>query len=147
VAQTYRDRRNPERQIESDARFRRFLDDDPAGGATGEYAPPMDVLETAESIEILLDVPGVPASGIRLLFSQGTLVIAGHKTPAVCPHREAAFHLAERSFGRFVRAVRLTGAIDAGRASATLSHGELRVVLPRIEERRGREIRIEISRS
>jgi HSP20 family molecular chaperone IbpA len=65
----------------------------------------------------------------------------------VCPHSQAAFHLAERTFGRFARAVRISGAFDAGRATATLVEGELRVILPRIEERRGHDIRIEITRS
>ena len=44
-----------------------------------------------------------------------------------------------------MRAVRLTGAFDAGKATATLSAGELRVILPRIEERRGRDIRIPVN--
>jgi HSP20 family protein len=79
------------------------------------------------------------------VFSQGTLVVAGRKVPASCAHREAAFHLAERGFGRFVRAVRLSGAVDAGRAQASLSDGELRIVLPRIQERRGRDIRIDVA--
>jgi HSP20 family molecular chaperone IbpA len=52
--------------------------------------------------------------------------------------------VAERVFGRFGRAVRLTGAFDVGRAEATLRAGELRVSLPRIEERRGREHRIPV---
>jgi HSP20 family protein len=124
--------------------FDQFLDDDVFGGAAGECAPPMDVLETAEAVEILLDLPGVAASSLRLVFSQGTMIVAGRKLPAACAHREAAFHLAERSFGRFVRAIRLSGACDAGRASATLTDGILRLVLPRIEERRGREIRVDI---
>lgn len=131
------------RTLETDARFRRFMDDDP-GGAIGECMPPLDVVETAGAVELLMDLPGVARDDIRVVFAQGTLVIAGRKLAAVCAHREAAFHLAERSFGRFARAVRLNGAFDAGNASATLADGELRVVLPRIDERRGRERRIEV---
>ena len=138
------ERRAPQQGIlEPDARFRHILGDDVLAAA-GEYAPAMDVLETAEAVEVLMDVPGVPAASLRLVYSQGTLVIAGRKLPAACAHREAAFHLAERSFGRFVRAIRLAGAFDAGHASAGVTNGVLRIVLPRIEERRGREIRIEI---
>jgi HSP20 family molecular chaperone IbpA len=72
------------------------------------------------------------------------LVVAGEKLPSVCEHRDAGFHLAERSFGRFARAIEVEGAFDAGRAAATLTHGELRVVLPRIDERRGARVRIPI---
>ena len=116
-----------------------------SSGAAGECAPPMDVLETAEAVEIVIDLPGVTVADLRILFSHGTLIVAGRKLPGPCGHREAAFHLAERSFGRFTRAVRLSGAFDAGRASASLNGGELRLTLPRIEERRGRDIRIPIA--
>ena len=123
------------------------MGDDPAGSAGGDCAPPMDVLESAAGVEIVMDLPGVAAASVQLVFSQGTLLIAGQKLPAPCSDRHAAFHLAERTFGRFARAVRIAGAFDAGRAAATLRGGELRVLLPRIEERRGREIRIEITAS
>ena len=73
---------------------------------------------------------------------KGALIVAGRKLPISCAHQEAAFHLAERDFGRFVRAVRLSGAFDGGKARASLAEGELRVVLPRVQERRGRDIRI-----
>jgi HSP20 family molecular chaperone IbpA len=71
-------------------------------------------------------------------------MIAGQKTPAPCQHHEAAFHLAERGFGRFARAVRIEGAFDPGRASASLAAGELRISIPRIDDRRGKEIRIPV---
>ena len=139
--------------------YREWRDDDPARGLddplflealgdrqqTGECTPPMDVLETAASIEVLLDLPGVPAADVRLRFVQGMLVISGQKLPEGCSGHAAAFHLAERTFGRFTRAVRVNGAVDAGRASATLVGGELRITVPRIGERRGREISIAIT--
>lgn len=105
----------------------------------------MDVVETSAGIEVLIDVPGVLRSQITIVFSQGTLIVAGRKLPTSCKHQKAAFHLAERDFGRFVRAVRLSGAFDGGQARASLAEGELRVVLPRLQERRGRDIRIEIT--
>ena len=99
-------------------------------------------LETPDTVEIIMDA-GRRARGRDRQPARQTIVIAGRKDP-VCGHTEAAFHLAERTFGRFVRPVRVGGAIDASRAEATLSGGELRVRIPRIEERRGREIRIPI---
>jgi HSP20 family protein len=136
------------RQRDDLRRLTALFDDEPPGsGAAGECVPPCDVIETAGNVEIVMDLPGVSANDIKILFSRGTVVIAGRKVPAACAHGEAAFHLAERSFGRFARAVRLGGAFDAGRASASLSGGELRVVLPRIEERRGRDIRIPLTYS
>ena len=142
VAPLYREQRD----FDDDVRVRQFFEEEP-GVAAGECAPPMDVLETGDAIEILMDLPGVRVSEIRLLFSQGMVIIAGRKQTGPCAHQEAAFHLAERSFGRFARAIRLSGAFDGGRATASLQAGELRITLPRTEERRGRDIRIEINQS
>jgi len=127
-------------------RFLDWLDESPllGGVAAVEHRPPMDVVETAEAVEIVVDLPGVTADCLRIIFTSGTLVVAGRKGAPGCSHREAAFHLAERSFGRFACVVRPSSAIDAGRARAVLGAGELHVVLPRIEDRRGREIQIEI---
>ena len=46
--------------------------------------------------------------------------------------------------GGFARAISLEGAYDTTRATAGLRDGELRVVLPRLEERRGVPIRIPV---
>ena len=109
-----------------------------------ECTPPLDVVETPKGLDILMDLPGVAASSIEIVFSGSALVVTGEKLPAVCEHLDAGFHMAERALGRFTRTIEIEGAFDAGRAEATLSHGELRVVLPRIEERRGTRIRIPI---
>ena len=108
-----------------------------------EYAPPVDIIETEKTVEILMDLPGVAADALKIVFAQGSLLIAGAKQPR-CEHHEAAFHLAERAFGRFARVLRLGSALDVRQATATLAAGELRVVLPRIAERRGHEIPIAI---
>ena len=126
---------------------RRLLDTLDRGGApqaATECTPPIDVIETQTTLEVVMDIPGVAADDIQVAFARNMLVIAGRKSPSRCDHRDAAFHLAERAFGSFTRAVRMTAAYDAGAATATLSAGELRIVLPRITERRGTEIRIPV---
>jgi len=123
-----------------------LLEDSPSspGTAGPEYRPPLDVVETAESLEIVVDLPGVAIDAIRVLFTHHAVVIIGHKAPPACQNREVAFHLAERTFGRFACLVRLAAAVDAGRARATVRAGELIVSLPRIEDRRGRDIEIKV---
>lgn len=116
-----------------------------SGAGAAECSPAMDVFETPTTIEVVADLPGVSADTIRVVFSEGVLAIAGQKLPRACEQGNVAFHLAEREFGRFARVFRLSGAFDAGRACATLSAGELHVVMPRIDERRGAEIRIPIT--
>jgi HSP20 family protein len=125
-------------------RFLRQLDEDAPDRAEVEHRPPIDVVETAEAIDVIADLPGVSASAVRIVVTGSTLVIAGRKGAPVCQHASATFHLAERSFGRFAYGLRVAVAIDAGRATATLKAGELRITLPRIDERRGHEREITI---
>lgn len=111
----------------------------------GLYAPPMDVVEREESIEVVMDLAGVSADDVRVLFKNNTLVIAGCKWPAAGPvARATAFHLVERSFGRFARAVRVTATLDLTKARATMNEGELRVLLPRLNS--GQEFVIPIEK-
>jgi HSP20 family protein len=104
----------------------------------GECMPVVDVFETDRNVEIVLDLPGVTADAIRVLFKSGVLLIVGEKErPDMSRRGPASFHLVERDFGRFARAVRVNTAIDGSQARARLANGELRVVLPRIRDRRG----------
>jgi HSP20 family protein len=121
-----------------------WLDALPAVPAAVEYRPAIDVVETRESIDLIADLPGVPAGAIRIVVTGTTLVITGHKRAPSCHARDATFHVAERSFGRFAYGVRLSLAVDCGRARARLHAGELHVTLPLVEERRGRERQIAI---
>jgi HSP20 family protein len=118
------------------------------GGTAGGYTPSLDVLETDQTIVLLLDVPGVPPTALRVLLKADVVLIAGDKTPPAndAASRDASsYHLVEREFGRFARAIRVTRAFDGGRAHATVRGGELRIVLPKITDRRGKEIQVEIA--
>jgi HSP20 family protein len=103
---------------------------------SGECHPSLDVLETASAVEVIMDVAGVPHEGLRVLFRAGVLLIAGEKASPPA-HSNQTYHLVEREFGRFARAVRLTGAFDIEHSRATLRDGELTVTLPKMRDRRG----------
>jgi len=137
MARVYVERR------ELPAELLRLLDASPVAA---ECTPPLDIIETNAALEAILDIPGVPEESVEIVLSGNVLLVTGQKLPSRCEHHDAAFHIAERSFGRFARAIGVDGAFDAGRATATLNGGELRIVLPRLADRRGGPIRIPITR-
>ncbi|HEY7189325.1 MAG TPA: Hsp20/alpha crystallin family protein [Vicinamibacterales bacterium] len=100
---------------------------------SGECHPVLDVLETSTGVEIVLDITGVQPDAVRVLFREGVVLVAGAKAPS---NPAGTYHLVEREFGRFARAIRLTGAFDVGSARAWLENGELTIVIPRRTERR-----------
>jgi HSP20 family protein len=111
---------------------------------SGECHPTLDVLETDEVVEVVVDVSGIPANALRVLFRAGVLLIAGEKAPPRTSE-DQTFQLVEREFGRFARAVRLTGAFNIPRASASVDEGELTIVLPKLIDRRDQSHRIPVT--
>ena len=111
---------------------------------SGECHPSLDVLETETAMQVVVDISGVPKEALRLLIREGVLLIAGEKAPPLSKG-EQSFHLVEREFGRFARAVRLNGAFDIAKSHAMLADGELTIVLPKMADRRGRAHVIPIS--
>jgi HSP20 family protein len=110
----------------------------------GECTPALDVFETDASLEIVVDLAGVEPAGVRVIIKGGVVLIVGEK-PARRAHGESSsFHLVERGFGRFARSVRLTTACDCGQARALLGDGELRVSVPKRDDRRGRSIQVPV---
>jgi HSP20 family protein len=143
VARIFFDLRDPAAELTTQSSW---VDRDftPGEGPSAD-SPPMDVLETESDVEVILDLPGIDAQAVTITYRDGAVIVSGHKRPTRCQHKgKAAFHLAERSFGRFRRAVRLAGAFDASRARATLAAGELHIVIPRLGERRGQQISIRV---
>ena len=123
------------------------LDRDVPGVASisADCRPPLDVVETATSVVVIVDLPGVAAESVRVAVRRSTLLIVGAKMSPQ-PDAGARFHVAERAYGRFARAVRLAGAFDAARARASTSAGQLRVELPRLDDRRGHVLPIAVER-
>ncbi len=115
------------------------------GASLGECRPPVDVYESGDTIEVAVDIPGVGPDDVRVVVRENAVIVAGEKVAAACGARDARFHLAERSFGRFARAIRLLTPVDASRATAELSGGRLRVIVPRIDDRRGRDIPVKVT--
>jgi HSP20 family protein len=110
---------------------------------SGECHPPLDVLETDAAVEVVVDVSGIPPAALRVLFRAGVLLVAGEKAPPRASD-DQTFHLVEREFGRFARAVRLNGAFDVPRARASVDDGELTIVLPKLVERRDQSHRVPV---
>jgi HSP20 family protein len=110
----------------------------------GECSPAIDLYETDESIEVVVDLAGVDRSSVRILSKGDWLLIAGEKGPRRV-RVESSFHLVERGYGCFARSVRVPSACDMSKATPSLVSGELRISLPKLAERRGRPQHIPIS--
>lgn len=102
---------------------------------------PLDVAESDSEVVVLAELPGVKKDDIRVTLQEGVLTISGEKKVPDMPD-EAHRHRAERGFGKFSRSLALPAAVNGSAVSAELKNGILRVVIPKSEEARPREIRV-----
>ena len=119
----------------------------PRGHVGGDCQPPLDVIETDDAVEVLLDVPGVAPESVRVLLKGSVVLIAGEKRVHGAASGAGGYHLVERASGRFARAVRVAGSFDGANVRATLDDGELRVRLPKLADRRGKATIVPVTRS
>jgi HSP20 family protein len=111
----------------------------------GTWAPPVDVCETADAISIRVELPGVPASQIKIGLNSNKLRICGEKKKR-SPRQRIGSHLcSERNYGRFDRVVPLRWTIRVNDATAELVNGMLLINLPKLRDRRGSEFKVPIT--
>jgi HSP20 family protein len=113
--------------------------------SNGEWTPSVDVFESHGKLTIVAEVPGLTAEGLRVMFRDRHLVIAGERKERQ-PAGSASFLCMERPQGRFTRMVTLDVPVDVRSAEARLSGGLLTVTIPRLKDRRGRATVIVVQR-
>jgi HSP20 family protein len=112
--------------------------------ASGTFAPPVDVCETETSISIRVELPGVTADQIKIGLTNNKLRIWGEKKRRPNRRKVMSYHCSERSFGKFGRIVPLRWTVCIRNATAELKSGVLHIHLPKIEDRRGEEVLVEV---
>jgi HSP20 family protein len=133
-------------QREVNLLLERLADLDRSSPGDGEWIPGVDVYECRGKLVIAAEVPGVPAESLRVTFHDRHLVIAGERRERRPPATNASFHCMERPQGRFTRIVLVDVAVDIREAEARVEGGVLTVTIPRVKDRRGREITIPVQR-
>ena len=129
-------------QSEINRLFDNLLDlDGEEGGAA--WLPNADILETEETLVLKVELPGVELERLSLSVNSGNLVIRGEKKrPEV--GEDAHFHSAERQFGPFRRVIHLGVPVNTRQAEASMHNGLLRLTFPKVPNRRGEEVEIEV---
>lgn len=119
--------------------------DDEAAGSTPHFRPALDIFECGPALMIVVEVPGFSPESIRVTLNRDILTISGERRSARKSGVDG-FVCMERPRGRFLRLVRIDRPVDIAKAEASLARGLLTVRLPRLDDRRGREITIPVVR-
>jgi len=130
-------------QSEINRLFDNLLD---LGGSRDEarsWIPNADITESDEALLVRVELPGVEPADLRVHVNGGDLVIAGDKKT---PQRQGkpVPKQAERAFGPFRRVIRLEAPVNTRHAEARLADGLLVIRFPRVPNRRGEDVPIEV---
>ena len=105
--------------------------------------PPVDVVEDGTGITLYADLPGVPRDKLALRIEGDQLTIEGDIELAVANGVESSH--AEVTLPRYRRAFTLSKELDAGKVSAELAQGVLRVRIPKAEHAQPRRIDVSVA--
>jgi HSP20 family protein len=128
-------------QSEINRIFDNLLDVDAAGKDGGTWIPMVDIHETDDALVVAVELPGVRAEDVVVTTHGGDVILRGEKERGGI-EGPARFHVAERAYGRFRRVIHLGVPVNTHRAEAILADGTLRIVFPKVPNRRGEEVAI-----
>lgn len=111
--------------------------------ATSAWVPPTDILEDAEGIKILTELPGLAPADVELTIENSTLTIRGEKKQ-LAEEKTTRVHRCERSYGAFERSFTLPTTVDTEKVEARFDNGVLTVALPKAERAKPREITVAV---
>jgi len=117
-----------------------------AGEAGAAWLPAADVCESEACVTVTVELPGVRAEQVEVALANGELRVRGRKRKGA-PRGVISHLCSERSFGQFARNIQLRWPVRKDRAAAEMKDGLLIIRLPKLEDRRGREHRIEVKES
>lgn len=105
--------------------------------------PPVDVVEDATGITLYADLPGVPKDRLNIRVEGETLSIDADLVLAVPPEMQASHAEVQRTHYR--RTFTLSRELDADKVRAEMSHGVLRLRIPKAEHAQPRRISVQVA--
>jgi HSP20 family protein len=107
------------------------------------WSPLVDILEQGDEIIIKMEIAEVDQKTIDLKVEGNALTIKGERQLEEGTKREDYVRL-ERPYGQFSRSFSLPTTVDLGKVKASQKDGILRIVLPKKEEIKPKQIKVEV---
>ena len=98
-----------------------------------------EVEETDKDVLVRVEVPGMNSEDCRITIEGNTLYLSGEKR-IECETINSTYHVMERAYGAFARAIPLPSNVDIEKAAASYKKGVLTVRLPKTGARGARSV-------
>jgi HSP20 family protein len=112
-----------------------------SAGSGSTQPPATNVVERKDESVVTVELPGVAKEDVKLSMEEDLLTIKGERKVSQLPEG-ARWIRSERRSGEFFRTIQLPHPSKADGITAELTNGILRIVIPKAEEARPREIAV-----
>lgn len=112
--------------------------------ATAAWAPAVDIFETDKEIVMKAELPEMQEKDIDIKVEDNLLSVSGERRMAK-EVKEESYHRIERSYGSFNRSFTLPRSVDREGIKAAYKDGVLTVTLPKKEEVKPKQIKIDVA--
>lgn len=109
----------------------------------GAWTPAVDIYETADSLVIKAELPGLEKENINIEVKNNSLSLSGERRYEK-EIKEENYHRMERSYGHFRRVFTLPATVDQENIKASFKNGVLEVALPKVEKAKPKQIKINV---
>ena len=113
--------------------------DEPA--ATTSWSPSVDIFETEGEIVVKAELPGMDRKDIQLNLENNVLSLRGERKFQK-ETKDDNYHRIERSYGVFSRSFSIPATVDEERIRADYKDGVLKIVLPKKDQAKPKQIKI-----
>ena len=107
------------------------------------WAPLVDMYATKDDLVLTLELPGVSEKDVPVTITGDLLTVKGERRLEEQVKEQDLLHV-ERTYGKFERLIQLPMAVQADHVKATYRDGVLEIRLPKAEELKPKEIKIDI---
>ena len=110
----------------------------------GVIVPNIEMYDRKNEIVLKAELPGVDKENIDLTITKDSITLKGEvkKEEEI---KEEDYYASERSYGSFTRTIALPAEVDSEKSKASFKNGVLEIVLPKREDAKPKEIKIEVS--
>jgi HSP20 family protein len=107
------------------------------------WTPAVDIYETADTIVMKAELPGVAREDIQIQIDGSTLTLKGERRFAKDVQEESYLRI-ERAYGSFHRSFTLPATVQPEKVRALFKDGVLELTLPKAEDSKPKRISVDV---
>jgi HSP20 family protein len=107
------------------------------------FNPSVDLVDTRDYLQVKVELPGVKKGDVEISLKEDLLTIKGEKKEEREEKGENRYYV-ESTYGTFSRRLTLPSLVKTEMVKATFEDGVLVITLPKAEEEKATEVKVEV---